>query len=535
MATLAGTIKDFYNTVGGIDTISTTVSLGDTKLRDAQNVNYYPIGGLSWRNGYTALNSTVGAATVNGLYMGRFSSGTNKAFMVCNSKLYSMNSLNGTWNDVTNGLTISSSQNFPTSFAMLNDIVCMSNGNDTSWQINAAGTAQVVQGTPAFTSALFNVEYRGYMFWGNTVESATAQPDRLRFSDINNPNSFTMLSSNNYIDVAKKAGGDVRGAVDYNSYLYVFKRHGIYQINYQPTRVNSAGTVFPFNEFPNPIVPNVGTQSHRSIVKFTTPITNKRQAGVELVFFVDQFGTPRIFDGKDTLQVGYPISQSRDTGLNNLSKMDRTMLPYVWAVNYPERNQILCFVSNLNSQMDTCWVFDYSVDFVWGRHSFASAFSCGALFEKTNGTWRPFFGNYAGVAYEYDTGTSDAGTAISSYAIWGDAFIEKPVIKSLWNWIEIKGQTGNSSQTVAIGVYQDGSDTTSFTTSTTLASATTLWGAGMTWGTSIWAKAGVITSQKELGVEAKTVRIKLSNSTLDNTAVIEGFSINAIPEGVSQI
>jgi hypothetical protein len=538
MAELAGSIIDFYKTTGGVDTVSSSVNLGPTKLRDAQNVNYFPLGGVEWRSGYTALNSSaVGAATCNGVYMARFSSGTNIALLVANSKLYKMTGLNGTWTDITNGITISSSSSFPVTFAMLNDTVVMSNGNDTSWQTDSSGTTQVIQGTPAFTSALFNIEYHGYMFWGQTVETATRQYDRLRFSDLNNPNSFTMLSSNNFIDVAKKAGGDLRGAVVFGPYLYLFKRHGIYQITFQPTSVNSSGTLFPFTENPQPIVPNVGTQSHRSICKFTTPITNARESGRELVFFVDQFGIPRIFDGQTTVQIGYPISKSRDSNIRSLTNMDRTQLPYVWALNYPDRNQVWCFMSSASSQMDTCWVLDYSVDFVWARHSFATNFASGALFEKTDGTWKPYLGDYAGKVYEHDSGTSDNGTAITSYALWGDAFAGQASILSNWPWIEIKGATGDSSQTVTISVYPDGSDSpnSTFTTSTTLASSSTLWGSGMTWGTSTWARRGVSTMQKELGLDAKTLRVKLSNSTLNNTASIEGFSLNVIPKGVSQV
>lgn len=537
-----GNIIDIYDTTSGIDTISSSISLGPSKLRDAQNVNYFPIGGIQWRNGYNRLNaSAVSASTCNGLYMARYSGANNQALLVAGGKLYKMTNLDGTWVDITNSVTVTNDSTHFVSFAILNDIVVMSDDTNTSWQTNSSGTTQVIQGTPTFTSALFNVEYQGYMFWGQTVESSTRQYDRLRFSDVNNPNSFAMLGSNNFIDVAAKAGGDVRGAVSYNTFLYVFKRHGIYQIAFQPTQVNSSGVVFPFTQNPTPVVPNVGTQSHRSIVKFTTPITNKRQSGVELVFFVDQFGMPRIFDGRNTVQVGYPISQSRDTSITNLSKQDKTQLPYVWAINYPDRNQIWCFVSDANSQMDTCWILDYTIDFVWGRHKFNRGFACGALMETTTGTWLPFTCDYGGIVYRQDTGTNDDGATISSYVVWGDIFSIKPTIRSKWPWIEIKGTTGNSGQTVMIDAYLDGSDTTSVATvSTSLAGTQTTWGTGgpggtMTWGVSTWAKAGLTTTQKELGFDAKTVRIKISNSTKDNTATIEGFAISAIPQGISQV
>lgn len=536
-----GNIIDRYSTTGGIDTVSSSVLLGQAKLRDAQNVNYFPIGGFQWRNGYIPLNtSPVSANACNGIYMARFSSG-NQALLVCGGKLYSMSaSLGGTWSDITNSTTVTTGSTYYNTFAILNDIVCMTDDSNTCWQTNSSGTTQVIQGSPAFTSALFNVEYQGYMFWGQTVESSTRYYDRLRFSDVNNPNSFTMLGSNNYMDISPKTGGDLRGAVNYNTFLYGFKRNAIYQIAFQPTQVNSSGVIFPFTQNPTPVVAGVGTQSHRSIVKFTTPITNTRQSGAELVFFVDQFGVPRIFDGRTTVQVGYTISQSRNTTITNLTNIDHSQLKNVWAINYPARNQVWCFMSQSNGQNDTCWVLDYTTDFVWGRHSFANTFACGAVFELNNGSWIPFAGDYAGTVYQHDIGTNDNGTAISSYVTFGDIFAEKPTIRSKWPWIEIKGTTGSTSQYINIDCYLDGSDTTSIPTiQTSIAPITTTWGTTgsggtMTWGTSTWATAGISTTQKELAFDAKTVRVKLSNSTLNNTATIEGFAISAIPEGISQ-
>jgi hypothetical protein len=85
---------DFYGVTDGIDTISSSLRLTNTKWRDAQNVNYFPIGGFSWRQGYEELNSSpVSADAVTGLYMARFSTPANVAFMTCGTKLYKMDSL----------------------------------------------------------------------------------------------------------------------------------------------------------------------------------------------------------------------------------------------------------------------------------------------------------------------------------------------------------------------------------------------------------------------------------------------------------
>lgn len=542
MAALSGQLKDYFNCLEGVDTVSSSVTLGPTKFRDAQNINMFPVGGYSWRNGYAKLNSSaVSANACNGLTMARYTTG-NIAVLVSGNKVYSMPSnLNGTWTDRTNGITLSTGNTINYSFGTLNDTLVGCNDTDSVFQMDNALTVAVLAGSPVFTSAMFCLEHLGYMFYGQTVESATRQYDRFRFSDINAPNSFTMLGSNNFIDVAVKTGGDLRGAVSYNGNLYAFKRHGIHLISFQPTQVNSSGVIFPFSQYPVPVIPRVGTQSHRSIVKFTTPITNTKQSGVELVFFVDQFGTPRIFDGSATVQIGYPIQSSRDTTITSLSSMDRSQLPYTWAVNYPDRNQIWVFMAKDSALMDTCWVMDYTTGFSWTRHKFANTFASGSLFEKSSGKWTIFTGDYAGTVYEQDTTALDVATAISSYVVHGDAYNDSPTINSNWSWIELKGATGDNSQTIQLDFYKNGEDIPSITLSgVALASIQTTWGTTgvggtMTWGSSVWAKSGLTTLQKEIGMDAKTLRVKISNTTASNTLALEGFSLNSQPLGVSQI
>lgn len=523
--------KDFYAITEGLNTLKSGVRIGETELRNTQNIRYFPVGGFKWRPGYSQLNSTAvtGAAAMTGLYMARFDSLTNVAFATAGSALYKMDSMDGTWDNITGALTITSGQNNIWNFATLNNTVVCANDVDTCIQINSSLTAAVIGGGVPFTSALAVVEHRGYMFYLNTVVSATRYRDRLYFSDINTP---ATVGANNYINVSPTTYGDVRGAVDYNGKLYIFKRHGIFAVEFQPTRTDSAGTLFPFIEVPNPVVPGVGTQSHKSIVKFTTPATHKTP-GQELVFFVDQFGTPRIFDGITTLSVGTGISQSRDTTIMSLSDMEGTRVDKVWTVNYPDKNLIYCHMtsSTASSQHDTCWVLDYTTGFAWSRDSYADRFNCGALMEKTNGKFVPFFGNYTGKVMEMETGLNDNGLAITSYAVTGDLFNASPTVRSSWLILEIRGTTGSTAQNVNLDYYVDGDDTSSKTDSLAMfRTGQSQWGA-FVWGVGQWAKKGLVTHTKEINVESKTLRIKFSNSTLNHTGIIEGFSIFSTPEG----
>lgn len=539
MAVVGHQFIDFYENTGGINTVSSAVRLKTNESRDMQDIDLLPIGGFSKRNGYALLNSSpVGSLACTGLYMARFSTsgGTNLALLVAGSKVYSMPStLNGTWTDITGSLTITSGNNNIWNFAMLNDIVALGNGTDNSIQINSGGSASALSGgSLPFTNFLFPVEYNGYMFYFVPKVSGVVNYDRGYFSSLNDP---ATVGANNFIDVSKKQGGDVKGAVDYKTFLYVFKRHGIYQVTFQPTQVDSSGNLFPFVQSPNAIVPGVGTQSHRSIVKFTTPATHATP-GQELVFFIDQFGIPRIFDGTTTISFASKIGTSRDTAITSLSSMDNTRLPYSWSVNYPSKSRIVFFLSKANSKQDTAWVLDYTTGFSFSRYKYASAFNVGALFEKNDGTFKPYYGDYSGNVVQSDQGTTDNGSAINDYYVTGDTFLQSPVMNSKWYLLDMRGVNGSTSQNTKVSYYINGGDTPSASDTRSLATSGTLWGAGppaMTWGISSWAKAGLVQTTFDVNQVSKTMRLKIeSNTKLTDTMQIEGFSLAGEVLGTSR-
>lgn len=534
----------FWEMVEGLNTVSAGIRLKPGEFRDIQDMEYFPIGGFLKRDGYDALNDDPIDATAGwtGLYMAHttVSGGTNTAYGVAGSKLYSMaGGLGGTWTDITGGLTITDGDNNIWSFAMLNDITVLGNGTDNSIQISSGGSASALTGAGGtVTKFLFPLESRGYMFYFVPTVSGTTYWDRAYFSDINDP---ATTGANSFMDIAKGSGGEIRGAVEYKNFVYIFKKHGIHQIAYQPQRIASDGTTFPWTEHPNPTVPGVGTQSHNSIVKFTTPATHVTP-GQELVFFVDQFGSPRIFDGRTTLSFNSKIGRSRDSTIKSLSDMDTTRTKYAFSINYPAKNQIFCFLSEGATQTDTCWVFDYNVGFAIARYAFNDPFNCGALFEKSDGTFKPYVGDYAGTVYELDTGTTDNGSPINDYAVTRDGYLKNPSHRSNWHEIDIRGQNGTTTQNTKISYYIDGDDTPTKSSTISLAKATTKWSdkatgtTNLVWGQGKWGKKGLINRVLEINMVSKSIKIKIESADkLNDTLIVEGFSVAGQRLGTSQV
>ena len=522
---------DFYENTVGLTTMNSGIRVPDGGCKDVKNINYFPIGGFSTRNGYTRLNGTAfnSGAIMTSLYFKSQSSGTNILIGTGGSAIGYMSDLDGTWHDLTGGLTLTAGQDNLWNWAILNDIAVGANGVDNCIQVSTVPAAATI-GTATFSSALFVVEYRGYMFYGNLVESSVALPDRLRFSNNAAPGTLT---STDLITVHSKTGGTLRGAIVYKDRLLCFKENAIYEIIFQPTRVASDGTLFPFIQNPNPLLVGIGAQSHRTLVHFTTPSTHTSPG--DYVFFIDQNGMPRIYSsGASSFQVGYPIGLSRDSSIESISSCTRstTALRSMWAVNYPERNQIWVFMP-ISTQMDRCWVLDYSVNWAWGKHVFADSFTCGALVKHTDGTWRVLTGDRNGYTVRHDTGNLDNATAISAFYRTGDVHRAggSPVERSNWPFMEVKGTSGSSSQSMAVTFYKDSEDIASSSAQVILYAAEGIWGAGTKWGQFKWAKKGLVNRTVTPNVDAKTIGIKFSNVS-GSQLTVEGFTLIPNAQGL---
>lgn len=527
-----GTPIDFYENTVGTTTMNSGIRVPNGAAKDMKNINLFPVGGFSSRNGYARLNGTAfnSGAIMTGLYDAVYSSGSTHVLIgTGGNKIQKMDTLDGTWDDLTGGLTLTAGQDKLWSFSILNDICVLANGTDNCIQVSSALSASTI-GTGSFSTALFVVEYRGYMFYGNTVESGTAFPDRLRFSNNAVPGTLT---STDLINVHTKQGGSLRGAIVYKDRLLCFKENATYEIIFSPTRVASDGTLFPFIQNPNPVLVGIGAQSHRTLIHFTTPSTHSTPG--DYVFFVDQFGMPRIYSsGSSSFQVGYPISMSRDTGIESLSNNIRTLstLRSMFAVNYPERNQIWLF-SSITSQMDRCWVLDYTTDWAWGKHVFADAFTCGALVQHTNGTYRVFTGDRNGFTCRQDTTSLDNATMIDAYYRTGDVHVpgRSPVLRSNWPFAEVKGVTGSSSQAVQIGFSKDSEDVITSSETVVLYSTQPKWGQ-VKWGQFKWAKSGLSNRTITPNFDAKTIGTKFQNVS-GSQFTIEGFSLIPKEQGLA--
>jgi len=161
---------------GGLNTASGPFGLADNESPDLQNVDLDIFGSALQRNGYAALNTVAitGTAASDGLHDFVYTSGANTTrtlLDVTNAKLYKMDDLDGTWDDATNGLTITADNQVDfTNF--LNECY-MTNGVDAPWYIDATLTATTMTVPTGLTTAKYNAEFNNYLFLANVTVSGT--------------------------------------------------------------------------------------------------------------------------------------------------------------------------------------------------------------------------------------------------------------------------------------------------------------------------------------------------------------------------
>ena len=98
---------------GGLNTTSGPLGLQDNESPDLQNIDFDKWGSFKQRNGYRALNTSTldSGQQFEGLFWFETPS-LRKPIAVCNTKVYRMDNLDGTWDDITGAETITADKHF---------------------------------------------------------------------------------------------------------------------------------------------------------------------------------------------------------------------------------------------------------------------------------------------------------------------------------------------------------------------------------------------------------------------------------------
>lgn len=147
-------------------------------------------------------------------------SGTIQELRIRTTKLEYNNS--GTWTEI-------GSDAFTTGldawFTQAGDKMYISNGTDNIHSYD--GTTLTDLGNTTYPNGKYSAWWKNYLFvCGDGVLNGTIYKNRVWFSDLGNPDTFT--TGTNYFDVGKSDGQAITGIAPLGEFLVIFKRKSIY-------------------------------------------------------------------------------------------------------------------------------------------------------------------------------------------------------------------------------------------------------------------------------------------------------------------
>ena len=416
MATNMQVVRDVFFK-GYNDTIAPE-HLPDQYLADALNC-YIRTREVVKRNGYTIIGDAIaGGNPIQGLKGVRFADGTKRSYAVIGGAVYYWT---GTGNYTLLGGTLSTTEQVD--IVVANNAVYFFDGVNTVVKVNSSNTLSTVVAIPIGK----------YAIWFHNqlhIAGVSATPNRLRSSDIGDPETYTGGNSSS-LDVNPNDGDYISGLGTIKDELIVFKTQRIWAMTGFGT---SALTLADLNER----ITGFGTLSHRSIVNIGNDL-------LYLGFLGDKPHIRSLQRTREGVVVdGGVVSADIENSLNGANKAALSMVAGV----FDGRNARFAFPHGGSSINNRVYVYDTIIK-GWVRHTGINA-SVWDSFAISN-TPQIYFGesDSAGKVYRMDTTTSDNGAAINFSLTSRRYGGEQPERKKKWKYIKIAAkETGNFNVTI---------------------------------------------------------------------------------------
>lgn len=382
----------FSDFSGGLNTTSPVTTLSLNQALDLQNLNLLPTGGFEKRRGNTAFNGTAmeSGAAVHGLGYYRQADQDEWLTTICGTKIFK-SEFDGTMDDITAALTITTGANNIWTFSQMNDLAIYVGGaraSDVPIKWNGTGNAAVLAGTPPVGA--FGIQANNRFFIGNTI----ANPSRINWSILGNPEDWSGSGSGSQ-DVSTNDGDNLVGAgrlgVDH---LILFKQNSIHDLVIRTS---------PFPLFP--LFRGVGAVSPRAIVEVDG-----------IIYFLTPEPRMKATDGVKIVEFPDTINDTWDS-------LSKTRLQYAHGVYYPKLRQILWFVSSTSATThDTCIIWDLDRK-AWLRHTTGYKMNVSAIVQDR----LLYAGAYDGKLYKQDVAAtnSDASESVTTIdAFWRSGWLD---------------------------------------------------------------------------------------------------------------
>ena len=480
---------------GGLNSTSGPLGLQNNESSDLQNIDFNKFGSILKRNGYTQLNTTAitNDPASDGLHWFEYVvSGTNtrKAVKVADGKLFKMDDLDGTWDDITGGLTITAGNHCD--FTNFLNTVHITNGADVpfSWDGTTASTLTVPTG---LTTAKYNAEFNNYLIISNVVVSGTSLKDRFYWYDIKSNSS---ISNTSFIEVAKDDGQENTGLIVLKDRMVFFKERSIYNVFFTG----------------DPDIPFFVEKSN-SAVGCNSPFSIQEVDNGVVFHSYDGF---YYYDGNNSFKLSDRITTT-------LNQMNEVRFDDMRSLTQKQKNRYWASASSGSLvQDDTIFVWDWFNN-AWSVYKGLAPSAMATFF--VNGTEeRPYFDDYDGFTYQADNGSNDnplgVQTAISAYYYTNWRPYADLVNQKGTNNVQIYHQNSNAVLTFAWSFnFEDGDQ---YSNTFSLATSGDVYGSAI-YDSSVYAGIGGDVQRRDLTGRGRVHRMKFENNNLGETFQIDGI------------
>ncbi len=493
-----GTEVPFFDFSGGLATNKPSSNIDVNEAQNLRNVLVTVGKGVEKRRGNTVFNSSAmsSGAAVTGLFYFKLLSGSDFLVATSGSKIFKADNLDGTMDDVTGAVTITSSANNLWTAAQMNDLAIFVGGApDAPIKYSGAGNAAALGGSPA--SANFGFSHNNRFFIGNTA----ADPSIIYWSILGNPEDWSATGSGSQ-QIEKNDGDALVGAAPLNvDNVLLFKQNSIHTLT---TRTSP----FPYY----PLFKGVGAVGKRAIVTvdglvyFITPSAQMRITDGAKIY--DQSDIPRLGNIDDILK---SLSSSRLSAITGFYQSGVGFDHVVW----------LCSSSSATTN-DLALVWDIR-NKCWLRHT--SGYKANAVARTQAGVI--YTGHYDGKIYKQDVASTytDASEtspgAIDSY--WSSTWHKLNSLSGSFSLAGINvALTTQSSGFLSIGYgYNYAADT--YIESKSMQAPGGLWDSAI-WDQGIW--GGQTDVIKNIFSKGRGVNCQISfgNKTESENFEIHGYS-----------
>lgn len=557
---------------GGLNSTSGPLSLDNSESSDLLNIDFNKFGSFLKRNGYTPLNTSAisGSKQSDGLWWYEYvAAGAYASHLIniTNGKVYSMNSLDGTWNDIT-GTAVVTDGNICDFDNWLNTVFFVNN-TDAPCQWVGSSNAMLM---PAFGTNLYTFKVDGI-----------TTPPAIGATYTNNSVTYTIT----YISLTSGNGSLIAsgsGAPETSGTLTKGSGTGDATIDFISfgfnANISKAKCVRQFNNYlfmGNVVMDGVVCKSRIAWCNIEDPLTwletsfidiskNDGQQIINIIVLGDRFVVFKeraiynvFFTGdadvpftvqKSNSNVGSIAQfsiQEVENGLvflsydgfyyydgNNSYKISLDIQPTISGYNstrfsqarsmrQKNKNRYFCSLPSAGqTNNDTVIVWDWQLN----AFSIYGGIAAATMTTVYNGALeeRIYFGDYAGFVYRMDTGSDDyplnVRTAINAYYYtnWKsyDDIVDQKDVPN----IVVYYQTNNAVITLVYSYDFESADTYSQTFST--ATSTDVYGTAL-YGTAHYAGIGGAQQRRDLDGSGRVLRIGFKNNNLGETFQIDGL------------